>query len=92
MKSMRQTVFVVLLLLHSIRVCSEGHRTEDIEFISHGDKLSGSIIFPVNEEIHSAVVFVHGSGNQTRNVTWAERFGISQAGWILDQKIIKVVG
>jgi hypothetical protein len=89
---MRQTVFVVLLLLHSIRVCSEGHRTEDIEFISHGDKLSGSIIFPVNEEIHSAVVFVHGSGNQTRNVTWAERFGISQAGWILDQKIIKVVG
>ena len=43
-------------------------------FASHKDRLSGSIVFPESGEIHSAVVFVHGSGKQERNIHLAERF------------------
>jgi uncharacterized protein len=71
---MKKIVFIAFLLLYSLRVYGDGLKTEDIEFISHGDRLSGSIIFPVDKKIHSAVVFVHGSGPQTRNMEWAERF------------------
>jgi pimeloyl-ACP methyl ester carboxylesterase len=71
---MRKIVLTGFLFLYSVRVCCEGYKTEYIEFISHGDKLSGSIIFPADKKIHSAVVFVHGSGKQTRNMEWAERF------------------
>ena len=46
----------------------------NIEFHSNGAKLSGSIVFPNNEKMHSAVVFVHGSGKQKRNLHWAKRF------------------
>jgi alpha-beta hydrolase superfamily lysophospholipase len=52
----------------------EKHHVEAIEFESHGTKLAGSIVFPENGKIHSAVVFVHGSGEQSRNMLWAERF------------------
>jgi len=52
----------------------EKHHVEAIEFESHETRLAGSIVFPQNGEIHSAVVFVHGSGEQTRNMFWAERF------------------
>jgi len=52
----------------------ETRRIEEIEFVSHGAKLAGSIVFPKNRKIHSAVVFVHGSGEQSRNMLWAERF------------------
>ena len=51
----------------------EDLRTEEVEFVSHGAKLSGSIVFPAGE-IHAAVVFIHGSGKQTRNLHLAERF------------------
>jgi uncharacterized protein len=64
----------IFLFLLSARVCGAGYKTEEIEFISHGDRLSGSIVFPVDKKAHSAVVFVHGSGPQTRNMTWAESF------------------
>ena len=47
---------------------------EEIEFDSHGTRLAGSIVFPQNQKIHSAIVFVHGSGEQQRNMHWAERF------------------
>jgi alpha-beta hydrolase superfamily lysophospholipase len=71
---MKKTTFAALLLLYSIRVYDESYKIEDVEFISRGDKLSGSIVFPVDKKVHSAVVFVHGSGKQTRNMMWAERF------------------
>lgn len=71
---MKKTIFMMLLLLFNIRVNSESYKIEAVEFISHGAKLSGSIVFPVDKEVHSAVVFVHGSGKQTRNIAWAERF------------------
>ena len=31
-------------------------------------------MFPKTRPIHSAVVFIHGSGKQTRNLEWARRF------------------
>lgn len=71
---MKKITFIVFLLLYSIQACSESYKVEDVEFVSHGDRLSGSIVFPIDMEIHSAVVFVHGSGKQTRNMVWAERF------------------
>ena len=51
----------------------ENQRAEEVEFVSHGATLSGSIVFPAGD-IHAAVVFIHGSGKQTRNLGWAERF------------------
>src|SRR5262245_15747293 len=48
-------------------------RIEEITFVSHATTLSGSIVFPAGE-IRAAVVFIHGSGKQTRNLHWAERF------------------
>jgi uncharacterized protein len=49
-------------------------KTEEVQFNSNGVELSGSIIFPKDKEIRAAVVFVHGSGKQTRNLFWAEKF------------------
>ena len=49
-------------------------RVEEVEFASHGATLSGSIVFPDNQPMHAAVVFIHGSGKQSRNMGWAERF------------------
>lgn len=71
---MKKTIFAGLFLLFSIRVFADNHKIEDVEFVSHGDKLSGSIVFPVDKAVRAAVVFVHGSGPQTRNISWAERF------------------
>ena len=48
--------------------------SEDVEFASHGVKLSGSLVFPTDGTIRAGVVFIHGSGPQTRNMTWANRF------------------
>jgi uncharacterized protein len=49
-------------------------RIEEVEFVSHGARLSGSLVLPRHGQIRAAVVFIHGSGKQTRNVTWAGRF------------------
>lgn len=48
--------------------------TEDVSFESHGVALSGSIVFPEREAPRAALVFVHGSGKQTRNLALADRF------------------
>src|SRR6201991_1943332 len=52
----------------------ENLHVEEVEFASHGATLSGSIVFPVNQPIHAAVVLIHGSGKQTRNMALAERY------------------
>ena len=49
-------------------------RIEEVEFVSHGATLSGSLVLPRNGPIRAAVVFIHGSGKQIRNMTWAGRF------------------
>lgn len=71
---MKKLITLTFLFLNSLQVYGEAYTVEEIEFISHGEKLSGSIVFPESGEIHSAVVFVHGSGEQVRNMHWAERF------------------
>ena len=50
------------------------HRIEDIEFASHGARLSGSLVLPREGRIHSAVVYIHGSGPQTRSMGVARLF------------------
>jgi pimeloyl-ACP methyl ester carboxylesterase len=52
----------------------DSSRIEEVEFISHGVKLSGSLVLPRNGPIHAGVVFIHGSGKQARNLFWAEHF------------------
>jgi len=71
---MKKTVFVVLILLCSSQACAKNIEVHEVEFISNGTKLSGSIVLPNNTEMHAAVVFVHGSGKQERNLLWANKF------------------
>ena len=47
-----------------------------VTFVSHGDSLAGTTVFP-KDEIRAAVVFIHGSGPQTRDLSLAERFAAS---------------
>jgi len=49
-------------------------RTLEVSFESHGVELAGSLVLPSSGTIHAAVVFVHGSGPQERNLPLAERF------------------
>jgi pimeloyl-ACP methyl ester carboxylesterase len=73
---MRATALIlaILLLPSCLLRAGEDLPVEDVEFVSHGVTLSGSIVFPAAGKIHAAVVFVHGSGRQTRSLKWAERF------------------
>ena len=70
---MKTTLFALLTLLCSAQSFGDTLRTEEVGFVSHGVTLAGSIVFPAGE-IHAAVVFVHGSGKQARNLVWAQRF------------------
>jgi len=71
---MVKKICLAIFLLCSLQVYGDSYTVEDIKFVSHKITLSGSIVFPKSNNIHSAVVFVHGSGEQTRNMHWAERF------------------
>lgn len=71
---MKIMVLLSVLLLCGSPALGNDYPTEDIEFTSHNTQLAGSIVFPENGTIHAAVVFVHGSGAQTRPTKWAERF------------------
>lgn len=64
------TLFIVFCSMQSV---GEGLRSEEVEFVSHGTALSGTIVLPAGD-VHAAVVFIHGSGKQARNLAWAERF------------------
>jgi pimeloyl-ACP methyl ester carboxylesterase len=70
---MAKTALATVLFACNALAGHAGGRVEDVQFASHGDTLSGSIVLPVGKP-HAAVVFVHGSGPQTRNLEWAERF------------------
>lgn len=72
---MKKTIVGLLIsfLLSAQSFGAEPH-IEDVEFASHGVALSGSIAFPEKQPIHAAVVFIHGSGKQTRNIDVAKRF------------------
>ena len=55
---MAKTILLLFTLLCSMQSVGENLRTEEVEFVSHGTTLSGSIVFPAGD-IHAAVVFVH---------------------------------
>ena len=65
-------------LLFSFLVSTQGFggplHVEEVEFASHGATLRGSIVVPADQPIHAAVVFIHGSGKQARNLELAKRF------------------
>jgi dienelactone hydrolase len=62
-------------LIAGVLLCTPAHAaTEEVVFASHGARLSGSLVVPEHPPIRAAVVFVHGSGKQTRNMDWARRF------------------
>lgn len=46
----------------------------ELEFESESVTLSGTLVLPAAEPPHSVVLFVHGSGPQTRNLWIAEKF------------------
>ena len=71
-----KTIIVGLLLSFLLSAQSFGAepRIEDVKFASHGVTLSGSIAFPEKLPIRAAIVFIHGSGKQTRNPGVAKRF------------------
>ncbi|MBL4672438.1 MAG: alpha/beta hydrolase [Arenicella sp.] len=73
---MKKVICLTIFILNAFQVqaYSEDYKAEEVEFVSQGDKLSGTIVFPKDGKVHSAVVFVHGSGKQTRNLHWGERF------------------
>jgi len=62
------------LLFFGIQAFAEKHISEELSFSSHNALLSGTLVLPKDKNIHAAVVFVHGSGKQTRNLHWAKRF------------------
>jgi hypothetical protein len=65
---------LLLSLFVSARSSGGDLRIEEVEFASHGATLSGSIVFPDKQPAQAAVVFVHGSGKQARNLGLAQRF------------------
>jgi len=73
---MKNTALGLLLCSFFVSAqCFGGNpRVEEVEFTSHGDTLSGSIVVPDGQPIHAAVVFIHGSGKQVRDLKLAERF------------------
>ena len=72
--------WLALTFLASLPACAATQaveptlRVEEIAFVSHGIALSGSIVFPKGGKAQAAVVFIHGSGKQSRNLDWANRF------------------
>lgn len=71
---MKTAAIVSFLLLFSIQIQAESLEYKDVEFTSHGVKLSGTIVLPTNAKVNAAVVFVHGSGKQIRDIDLAKKF------------------
>jgi dienelactone hydrolase len=65
---------VLLIVSMSVQYANAGSRSEEVEFESHGARLSGTVVLPDQAPAIAAVVFIHGSGQQSRNVGLAERF------------------
>ncbi len=67
------TSFLLVALLWAENVSAQ-QTVEEVAFVSRGTRLSGSIALPKAQPIHAAVVFIHGSGRQARNLELARRF------------------
>ncbi len=71
---LKKVLVLGVLLIYFGNVSATGFGIEAVSFISHDVELSGSLVFPEQTELRSAVVFVHGSGKQARNLALAQRF------------------
>ena len=60
-------------LLVGTQALAADPRIEDVTFASHGVTLAGSIAWPAGKPV-AAMVFIHGSGPQSRNLDLARRF------------------
>jgi hypothetical protein len=56
---MKKALFALTVLVYAMQSVGARLRTEEIDFVSHGATLYGSIVLPAGGEIHAAVVFVH---------------------------------
>lgn len=75
---MKKTAFLLVLgCLFWTAAPATNPSIEKLTFESHGDTLAGSIVLPPVPPVHAAVVFIHGSGRQSRNLDLAERFARS---------------
>lgn len=63
---------VAALFVVSMPATATEYLVEEVEFNSRSTQLSGTIVFPEKTQVRAAVVFVHGSGKQTRNLRLAE--------------------
>ena len=61
----------LLILVLQSKVFSKEFVERDLTFNSKNTALSGSLLYLKNTELKAAVVFVHGSGEQTRNLNLA---------------------
>jgi len=67
------TVFLLALLAPAL-ARPQDMDVQEVTFESHGARLAGSLVMPKNAKIQAALVFIHGSGPQSRNSGLAERF------------------
>jgi uncharacterized protein len=54
--------------------CAAEVDVRELRFLSHGVVLSGSLVMPADGEPRAGIVFVHGSGKQTRDLGLGEQF------------------
>lgn len=66
--SMIKKIAAFLICSVAVHAFADTYKTEDVLFRSHGVELSGTVVFPVDVKLLAGVVFVHGSGEQTRNL------------------------
>ncbi|GAB3731267.1 hypothetical protein GCM10028794_07350 [Silanimonas algicola] len=67
------TFAVVLFLALAPAALAAAPRIDEVRFVSHGATLSGSLVLPEGKPIVAGVVFIHGSGEQGRNLGVARR-------------------
>lgn len=72
MKKTTRLLILLFILLVQISCSDTGSLEKEITFESEGVYLSGTLCIP--EEPFAAVVYVHGSGSQTRNIMLARNF------------------
>jgi dienelactone hydrolase len=65
---------LALALVLSTQAAVAAPHVEDVAFPSHGVTLGGSVVLPDERRIRAGVVFIHGSGKQSRNLDLAKRF------------------
>lgn len=65
-----------LVVMQRVTAKKALYREEEVQFSNDAVELSGTLLMPVSEAKHPAVVFVHGSGPETRHASrfLAEQF------------------